>query len=754
MALLKNNKRYWTSNKFYQNKTLDMILDGITTDINGVSKFKFVNTFADEIHNSIPKKVDIQFPVVEVPSPSVHYLWKQHEVGDVVTSSKTTREVTGRKKRRFRDDIYYGIDTTTTTKSQTETTTDVTANTVSSLIPFMRAKRIYFRASSMKPNSKLYAFFDGFDVTNLCTLTSGETGKVLKVGENGRISGFFDLPADRFKSGVRDFVLRDVIDPSKDVATTTASAKYRSQGVRNDTTITYNITNVTSVQTSVNRQAVSWKDPVAQSFSVDTAGTPNGFFLSSIDLFFSSVESGDIVTVEVRKVTNGYPNSNKFNEYSSVELGSDDVKVSADGSVATNFKFGTPIYLPNDSEYCFVIYSNSEKTEIFVSELGKRNFLKGDTLNATGEIIAKQPYLGSLFISQNRTTWNAEQTKDVKFKIYRCEFDDVGIVRFANKTFLNDGTSNHVKLLNSNPLRFKNNSAEVYIECLGHGMKEGDKFLLSFGNDVPETLFGVPKSLLQGVVLTVNKSDFVGFSVLLGVNAEGEGNAGGEYCSLVGYNIAYSAFDLRMKYSAVDGTNVINKFGGRRIDRYSNNNTVTDIDVLNDKTNVLDKTYIVKNNADGGFQLISTLSTDDKCLSPIIESNTASVKLHRNLIDGAENNTPAMYIQKNVELSKPSNQLKIFFDYNLRAGCGIIVEVLFNKNKDDYYNAKDSEWQVINPLSPLVVNLNANDYQLASYQVSNAGFNSFAVRIRFTTLNNAIVPSIANYRAIALLTTD
>jgi len=352
---------YTTGKGFLNNMGFNLILDDITTNRTGVTKYKFVTTIADEIRNSIPPDdEDTFFPVVEVPEPSVNLLWRQTEVGDVVTKSSTTRQQT---RRGF---TVYGIDTTTTTQSQTTTTTDVSSSTVSTLIPYMRAKRVYFSASALKPNSKLHAFFDGFDVTNLCRMTSGKNYGDLTVSENGRISGYFDLPNGKFKAGIREFTIRDVIDPTKEVVSTQATAKYRSQGVRNDTTITYNISSVTNVQTNVQTRNVSWKDPLAQSFTTDNSGTPNGFFLSSIDLYFNVVESGDIVTVELRNVTNGYPNSNIYNEYATVSLGSDDIKTSADGSVATNFKFGTPIFLPKDGEYCFVVYSNSEKTELLL----------------------------------------------------------------------------------------------------------------------------------------------------------------------------------------------------------------------------------------------------------------------------------------------------------------------------------------------------------------------------------------------------
>ena len=37
-------------------------------------------------------------------------------------------------------------------------------------------------------------------------------------------------------------------------------------------------------------------------------------------------------------------------------------------------------------------------------------------------LVSEQPHLGVLFKSQNNTTWNAIQSQDLKFTLYRAEF--------------------------------------------------------------------------------------------------------------------------------------------------------------------------------------------------------------------------------------------------------------------------------------------------------------------------------------------
>ena len=65
-------------------------------------------------------------------------------------------------------------------------------------------------------------------------------------------------------------------------------------------------------------------------------------------------------------------------------------------------------------EYCFVVYSNSNDYECFISRMGETDLI-------TGETISGQPYAGSLFLSQNVSTWTAEQTDDMKFTMKICK---------------------------------------------------------------------------------------------------------------------------------------------------------------------------------------------------------------------------------------------------------------------------------------------------------------------------------------------
>ena len=104
----------------------------------------------------------------------------------------------------------------------------------------------------------------------------------------------------------------------------------------------------------------------------------------------------------------------------------DDVLTSADGSVATTVNFRAPVYVEGgNTEYAICLASNSTKYSVYISRSGETDLL-------TDTFISNQPYLGSLFKSQNASTWEPSQWEDLKFTLYRAEFETAGSVDFYN----------------------------------------------------------------------------------------------------------------------------------------------------------------------------------------------------------------------------------------------------------------------------------------------------------------------------------
>jgi hypothetical protein len=206
---------------------------------------------------------------------------------------------------------------------------------------------------------------------------------------------------------------------------------------------TTNTTKVSSVYRNL--------DPIAESFYVDN---PNGIMLESIDLFFAKKDDNVNVEVFVVECENGYP-SQTMVPFSRVSISPKEKIKDADGNdtkefklkligtteldkiksgaktlddYATNFKFSSPLYLSPETEYAFIVIAPSYNYEIYTSTLGKADLISGIG-------IKEQPYIGSMFKSQNLRTWTAEQLSDITFRIHKYKFaNSTGSASFKLKT--------------------------------------------------------------------------------------------------------------------------------------------------------------------------------------------------------------------------------------------------------------------------------------------------------------------------------
>ena len=67
-------------------------------------------------------------------------------------------------------------------------------------------------------------------------------------------------------------------------------------------------------------------------------------------MFFSSKSSATPVQIQVRTVTNGYP-TNTIVPFGQVFVPAASVNTSTDATTATNFKFPSPVFLKENTEY-------------------------------------------------------------------------------------------------------------------------------------------------------------------------------------------------------------------------------------------------------------------------------------------------------------------------------------------------------------------------------------------------------------------
>ena len=257
----------------------------------------------------------------------------------------------------------------------------------------------------------------------------------------------------------------------------------------------------------------AWYDPLAQSFTIDSAKYPDGMFVTAIGVYFKTVDQSTPVKLEIREMTNGLPGSRILPRATSILQGFMCMGT-PNASIATKFPFDSPIYLKPATDYCFVVTSTSLGYNAWTSRVGEL-----DVNN--GKIIETQPFLGTLFKSENNVTWIPDSYEDLKFEIYKADFDTT---KTANLTFrpqydavTNNYTSTGVTL----PLSYittTKGSSTVKLKVPMHSLSTGDKvYITGIAPTDPETLGynGVPAACLTGArTITVLDVDTISFTAM------------------------------------------------------------------------------------------------------------------------------------------------------------------------------------------------------------------------------------------------
>jgi hypothetical protein len=352
-------------------------------------------------------------------------------------------------------------------------------------------------------------YTDSNGVLQWPTVSSGVRGMPLVTDSLGQLQCVFSIPNEtglRFPIGNGVFRLTDSDSNSKIVGTidTAAEGVYHAFGqqqikqerinslrqgrvTRDDSlyetrnsTDNPNLTSSASA-TSSDSDTVSvegerfhgWFDPIAQTIMIQEPQFPHGVFATKVEVFFGEKDTTAApapVRCELRTVVNGYPTDTAM-PGSQITLEASEVNVSSDASLPTVFTFEWPQQLDADQEYCIVLISSSLDYKVWISRLGEIDI--GGT-----SAISEQPYLGSLFKSQNASTWTASQYEDLKFQLYRATFDisKTGNLYMTNQPLgrsegfvpKSDGTTRYLK---KNPIVFDTaviNKAKV--KMFGHGM--------------------------------------------------------------------------------------------------------------------------------------------------------------------------------------------------------------------------------------------------------------------------------------------
>lgn len=296
-------------------------------------------------------------------------------------------------------------------------------------------------------------------------------GEIPKTSRNGSIYFTFQVPntdSIKFNTGSNDLTLLDASTFDKTLSTSSAVKTFTASGIfqerqneiqriRSGEVVTKAAPPLSDSIDSVDLRFSNnpgWYDPLAQTFLITET---NGVFVTSIDLFFAKKDESMPVTVEIREVVNGYPGK-KVLTTSRTTIPASKILISTDASIATNVRFSSPTYLNGNTEYAIILLSDSDLPEVYVARMG-------DVDKENGAQIGKQPYMGSFFKSQNGSTWTADQSIDLKFRINKAKFE---INTVANVAFENSRLTDVD--LETDPIYMTANSRKIRVSHINHGM--------------------------------------------------------------------------------------------------------------------------------------------------------------------------------------------------------------------------------------------------------------------------------------------
>ena len=326
--------------------------------------------------------------------------------------------------------------------------------------------------------------------------TSGAEAKVTNVrlitDLSSALGGSFFIPDPEngdnptFETGTNTFTLTNEPDNDQNAATTIGEEAYPTSGtletvqgqimsVRNarienrqefeselvNRTLDTEVVSSRNIgSASVSENIVGWYDPLAQSFLVKEAP---GVFVTKCDIFFRTKDDGNTpVKFQLRTMKDGFPTPNVL-PFSEVNLDPNEVNTSDDGTVATTIEFDAPVFLEGENtEYAICLISNSTKYSVYISRVGE-NDIVSDTY------ISNQPTLGSLFKSQNASTWEASQWEDLKFTLYRADFETTGTIELYSPE-LSEGNK-QIATLVGNPINVVSKQIRVGLGTTVHDVE-------------------------------------------------------------------------------------------------------------------------------------------------------------------------------------------------------------------------------------------------------------------------------------------
>ena len=804
------NTRLWFDSDHVSNS--NVVLNGDLLTLSYTDQTFFNQNLATEAMNINPFSV-ISGRGYMTLSPSSDDWYETEYMPDVIVDGGSRAVNTGRIMIRSRNAHMYnwygssGTKVIVGTRVVREEIEDKIVDV--SFIPWMRSKKVAFQVYGLRPNTRYFAYFNGTpvfewvreeseflnfsrddtDYSNVYnTATEHPDGATeLYSDATGVMYGTFFIPSTptaRFRTGQVEFKLLDISVNEENNAISIAKATFTSTGILTTRQKTFQSVRETLVQDVT----MMWCDPLAQSFEVNRIENPNGIFVTKVDIFFKTKESigGAPVSCEIRTMENGIPTSIripgavKYLLPSEVSIPANTEDLTSVRATPTSFVFDEPVYLAPNNEYAVVLTAQSTAYEVYVAKT--YDFLIG----TTSARVTKQPSLGSLFQSQNASTWSPDQTRDLMFKLYRADFNTSGTAYIENGAVPSYA-------LPVNPFQYINGDNDIQVFHPGHGFVLNDAITISgMPTGLTDSNGGIPNLAVNGTRL-ITYVDHTGykFAAQSGSIANASVIAGGTGI-VVTPNIMFDEFTPTIQTLTPDTTSIAAQArltsGASYADNrnkasnsaYSKSNTFNDI-VLN-QTNYLTSPAIIANSlneynnlgsGNKSFTMKLALTTADTKVSPIIDLQRASMTLIENVIDDQDassttnHNVPIRYTAETDPNSGSSAAKHLTTQVSLKEEA-VGLKIILGANRpassdfDLYYRTalgdailSDQPWVYLDRLAEPQTDEDPGIFRDYEYLAGGLGgelpsFTKFQVKIVMKSTNSSKIPVIKDLRAIAL----
>ena len=593
-----------------------------------------------------------------------------------------------------------------------------------------------------------------------------------KTNKHGDIAGVFYPPAATFRTGERKLRVSESFNNTYDTDSISFAEKtFVSSGITvNKTTLVdtvYNIdvgvkvvgsatSPILQSTASTSRITSTWRsDPLAQTFFVDPAVYPNGLTLSSVNAFFSSKDDDLPVSVQIRPTVNGVPSSDFWYPESVVVKNPNAVTVTSlpnadDLTTSTEFVFPSPVFL-KPGLYALVILCDSPDYVVWTAEKGK--------ITTAGQYVSINPYVGTLYKSQNSMEYVPYINEDLMFILNKCVFSST--------------PANFV-------LRTPNFDRKYYIDKF----RLLDRGITLLSNEAFTTNYSFISKPVDSVKETIYRAIEPRVTYFMGNDTKypigfrrKEIQSSGDFSvryqisssdTSVSPMVALEGMHLNAWENFIDNGdineedfNIISPGTG-----YSNSNTIT-------VSSTSGSGALIYLNVDpsGNVLSLNVAATgsgylDDFSISVPVTSSNAQIVLNSEY-DSSGGPCLARYITKPITLADgfDSGDLRLFLSANKPTGTEVTVfaKVLSSSDSTTFKDRSYIKLECVNPTNFAAIKENEFiEYEFRpsltqdqlTYVADNGivydNFKTFAIKIVMTSLDPSVVPRIKDLRIIAL----